>query len=280
MIVILLIIFIITLYVLSKKYENFEVDSVIERGKKVCNQTKYNPWSITVPDNDEITKIINTILQKINMDYNLNYHFSAFDSIVKEYDYDGHVNYLVDFFAIHLDPSNLNNDVNRRFILNVTKLDENSISVNKLTVGNAKKYDINTPTDMTPSPDELIISPTIFKYTGNIVGFFNPTTEYETPKYNKMQQTDYNKSILPTELENCKVKVFPCRKQTKWWDINGVNKIEADTKLCKGVNSATTARYNVGEYYRGNTLPRSDSYNWLFSGVRGTLSQSFPTPSP
>lgn len=278
MIIILLLIFIIALYFLSKKYEKFEVDSIIEKGKKVCHQSVNNPWSLTVPDNDEITKIINTVLQRINLDHNLNYHFSAFDSIVKEFDYEGHTNYLVDFFAIHLDPSKLNNDVNRRFILNVTKLDEHNISVNKLTVGNANKYDINTPNDTTPSPDQLIISPTIFNYTGNIVGFFNPAIEYETPKYNKTQQTDYNKSILPAEIE--KVKVFPCRKQTKWWDTNGVNKIEPDTKTCKGVNSATTNRYNVGEYYRGNTDPLSKTFNWLFSGIRGTLSKSFPTPSP
>lgn len=284
---ILIVILIVVLYIyLSKKYEKFEMNSIIERGKKVCGQGKYTPWSLTIPDNDEITKIINTVLQKINLDYNLNYHFSTFDSIVKEYDYDGKVRYLVDFFSIHLDPTKLNNDVNRRFILDVTKIDDKTISVNKLTVGNAKKYGVGITGDSDdpniPSPDELIISPTLFRYTGNVVGLFNPVVEYETPKYAKVQQTDYNKSILPLELEKEKqlVKVFPCRRHKKWWDTNGVHKIEPDTKTCKGVNSATTPRYNVGEYYVGNLAHDRTKYNWLFDKTRGFVSSTFPTPSP
>ena len=55
---------------------------------------------------------------------------------------------------------------------------------------------------------------------------------------------------------------FPCRKQSKFWDSNGINKIEEDSDSCFGVNSSDTERINV---LNGNLLDKNKTnYRWMF----------------
>ena len=122
---------------MNQTKEYFETMSRIARGQKVCQSYSYKPWTLTFPDADEVIGIVKTVLKYINQQLDMNYSLGKFDNVTKEYDYEGNTRYLVDFFSYHIDPQQ-RNDINRRFILDVTKKPNNTIRVNLLTVGNAK----------------------------------------------------------------------------------------------------------------------------------------------
>lgn len=284
---ILSVIFIVIIVgLLAKMYqsnEHFETLSRLERGKKVCKSNSYNPWTMSVPDEDDIKNIINTVLQYINQKVNMNYHLDKIDNLTKEYDYEGNTRYLIDFFTFHLDPTK-KNDLNRRFILDITKKQNKILKINMITVGNAKKYKHPNELSLPELEDnELILKDTNLINTHNIVGKVNPILDYGIDvsdidiKHLSGVKHNYQSWILPKEASQ-KTEIYPCRKQHKWWDINGVHYTDNPTKMCKGLDTSITERPVIAEFEPGhiNLLSDKNIYTWLFDKARGRQSSTEP----
>ena len=55
---------------------------------------------------------------------------------------------------------------------------------------------------------------------------------------------------------------FPCKKQTNFWDNNGINKVEEDSQSCFGVNATNRDRVNI---LNGNIFNKNKTdYRWMF----------------
>jgi hypothetical protein len=277
---------IVSMLKIQNNKETFDVMSMLERGKKICQSHKYNPWTLTFPDADEVKNIANTVLQHINKKLDMNYHLGQFDHVTKEYDLNGNTRYLIDFFSHHLDPNKIN-DINRRFIFDVTKMhNSNKIKINLMTVGNAKR--IKHPfEDKLPEleDNELILKDTNYQNLNYVVGQSIPILDYSIINQSELNnfitgaKKDFQSWILPNGAGAIKsALVFPCRKQHKWWDSNGVHFTDVLSKSCYGINSATVVRTPVAklEAGHGKILSDKNEYSWLFDKVRGSLSSTTP----
>lgn len=284
--VILLLIIVGLMTKMSQNQENFETISRLERGRKICDSQSFKPWSLTFPDDTEVKNIVNTVLQHINQKLDMNYHLGNLDHVTKETDFEGNTRYLIDFFSIHLDPEKVN-DANRRFILDVTKKGK-KIKVNLLTVGNAKKYkhphEMNLPS---LEDNELILKDTNYNNVYHIMGQVYPNLDYgeSQTKVDIKHLSDvkhkYQRWILPKEATKCRT-TFPCRKQQKWWDINGVHDTDKKSKSCNGINTATVPRPITAEFQasHGKLLSEPNDYTWLFDKARGSQSSTSPLSGP
>lgn len=278
--VILIVIIVGLLAKMSQTNEHFETLSRLERGKKICKSQKFNPWTLGFPDEDEVKNILNTVLQYINKKLNMNYHLGKLDHVTKETDFEGNVRYLIDFFSYHLDPTQ-RNDINRRMILDVTKKMNNTLKINMLTVGNAKKYKHPTEIPEMEDNDELIIKDIALQDTHHVIGNINQILDYgidipENKKQGKSNQK-FQSWILPKGACS-KSEIFPCRKQHKWWDINGVHHTDKDNESCKGLDTSATPRSVTAEFEAGHGALLSDKpkHAWLFNKARGRQSSNEP----
>ncbi len=285
----LILIILVTLLKIQNTKETFDTLSVLNRGKKICQTHQYNPWTLSFPDADEVKNIANTVLQYINNKINMNYHLGQFDHVTKEYDLEGNTRYLMDFFSYHLDPEKIN-DINRRFIIDVTKLNNsNKIKINLMTIGNAKK--IKHPNqDKLPEleDNELILKDTNYQNLNYIVGQSIPILDYsiinetELGNFISDAKKNFQTWILPKNINSNQptniAMVFPCRKQHKWWDSNGVHFTDKLTETCHGINSATIKRNSIPKFEasHGKILSNPNSYTWLFDKVRGSISSTSP----
>lgn len=281
--VILIVIIVGLLAKMNQTQENFETLSRLERGKKICHSSSFTPWTLTFPDESEVKNILNTVLQYINKKLDMNYHLGKIDHVTKEFDFDQNTRYLVDFFSYHLDPSK-RNDINRRFILDVTKKSNNVLRVNLLTVGNAKKYGHPNEAMLPELEDnELIIKDTNMTGNHHIVGKVQPILDYGVNegvvdiKHVPNVKHNYQSWILPKGAEQ-KKEVYPCRKQHKWWDINGVHYTDNESNGCKGLDTAAEPRAIQAEFQAGHGKLLSDvnQYTWLFDKARGRQSSTEP----
>jgi len=284
--IILLLIVVGVMAKMSQNQEHFETLSRLERGKQICNSQSFKPWTLTFPDDVEVKNIVNTVLQYINKKLDMNYHLGKFDHVTKETDFDGNTRYLIDFFSYHLDPTK-KNDINRRFILDVTKKNT-KLNINMLTVGNAKKYkhpgEINLPS---LEDNELILKDTNYQNIYHIMGKTHPILDYGI--YNNETDTkhlsgvkhDYQSWILPKKAKTSN-NVFPCRKQHKWWNKDGVHNTDEKSNECIGVNTATVPRHETAEFYasHGKLLYEINDYSWLFDKARGMQSSEEPLSGP
>lgn len=287
--VILIVIIVGLLVKMNQTQEHFDILSRIERGKKVCKSYKFTPWTLTFPDEDEVKNILNTVLQHINNKLDMNYHLDKIDNVTKEYDFNKNTRYLIDFFSYHLDP-NKKNDINRRFILDVTKKPNNILKVNLLTLGNAKKYKHPNELSLPEHEDnELIIKDVNLQSIYHIIGNVNKTLDYglneSESKVDIKHIPDithkYQSWILPKGSEQ-KTEVYPCRKQHKWWDNNGVHYIDNKNKTCKGIDTSATPRPVIADFEAGHgkILADKNQYSWLFNKARGRQSSTEPADGP
>lgn len=285
--IILIVIIVGLLAKMSQTQEHFEIMSRIERGKKVCKSDKFTPWTLTFPDEDEVKRILNTVLQYINQKMDMNYHLGKIDNVTKEFDYQQNTRYLIDFFSYHLDPEK-RNDINRRFILDVTKKPDNVLRVNLLTIGNAKKYGHPNELLLPEMEDnELIIKDTNLSSNHHIIGKVNQTMDYGLNesvvdvRHIPDIEHHYQSWILPEGAEQ-KKEIYPCRKQHKWWDINGVHYTDNQNGLCQGLDTSATPRPVQPEFQAGHgkILADKNQYTWLFDKARGRQSSTEPLVGP
>jgi hypothetical protein len=283
--IILLLIVVGLLAKMQQTREHFEILSRLEKGKRICQSQSFKPWTLTFPDDIEVDNIVNTVLQYINKKLDMNYHLGKFDHVTKEYDFDGNTRYLIDFFSYHLDPSQ-KNDINRRFILDVTRKVDNNLTVNLLTVGNAKKYKHPRELELPSTEDnELILKDTNLQNIHHIIGRTNPPLDYGIytnnidSKHLSNVKHNYQSWILPQDaVDKQENKVFPCRRQYKWWDKDGVHKTDEKSESCIGLNTATVPRFVTAEFQatHGKLLSEPNDYTWLFSKSRGDQSSKDP----
>jgi hypothetical protein len=266
--------------------EYFETMSRLEKGKIICNSQNFKPWTLTFPDDIIIKEILTTILNFVNKKLKMNYHLGKIDHVTKETDFNGDTRYLIDFFCFHLDSSK-NNDINRRFIVDVTKKQNNSLKVNMMTVGNAKRYKHPHEMLLPENEDDLILKDTNLQSIHHIVGKINPILDYgiNTSKIDIRHLSginhNYQSWILPKD-DKSKTNVFPCRKQHKWWDDNGVHHTDSTTKKCLGLDTAVNIRPITPKFEASHAKLATDinSYTWLFDKARGRQSSTEPASGP
>jgi hypothetical protein len=287
--IISVILLVIVIGLLTRMYqtkEYFETMSRLEKGKKICNSQNFKPWTLTFPDDIIVREILTTILSYLNKKLDVNYHLGKIDHVTKETDFDGNTRYLIDFFCFQLD-STKKNDINRRFIVDVTKKINNSLKVNMITVGNAKKYKHPHEMLLPENEDELILKDTNVQSIHHIVGKINPILDYgiNPSKIDLRHLSDikhnYQSWILPKN-SHLKTDVFPCRKQHKWWDINGVHHTDNASQKCIGLDTAANNRPIIPEFEAGHArlITDKNSYTWLFDKARGRQSSTEPASGP
>ena len=240
------------------------------------NKIKETPHKVlSINKREDLLKIINIILRKINYDLKLNFHMVNFDhitSVKKENNIDRNI---IDIF-IH----EVHNSYNRRIILDIN-IDNNKriFEVNNITISNARKEKENT----LPSNslfDQKIISNENLKKSENILGKNDTTLEFNLLDYEPKQfkSKNFTRWILPKEYINHlnkipknSQKVWPCRKEEHEWDENGVSITEDLNNIedCYGNNSSYTETRLIPKFLPNiKNINHNSDYNWLFGSFK------------
>ena len=237
-------------------------------------------WTLNDPERDQIVKILNMIIKKLNRENNSKLYLSGIDQVSSEKQGDGSVRYVVDFF-VH----NLNSKTTKRIIV-VFIIHNNIVKVVTINYSNAMKYDEKSFSDY--EHKNLILTDdnvgcSLNSTNHHIMGANEGSLEYSKFKSAGKKKvptpTDFNKWILPKGTQTCSldaVNNFPCRRQSKCWNSDGVHFTECESCDCFGIKSH--GKQLESRPYENPTVNKLETEfadnHWLFDLSKGI--SSFP----
>ena len=248
-VLILLVVLIFGLTCLYKIQENFE---------NVYTTT-------TLPSDNYIVNMIDSVLNDINNKYNTNYITGDIERVNKR---------------------NLNNKTNYNIIVFIyetqkyktLKLEINLDvdSSNNITINLIKEINVSNLMDRSKLTDSFtkIYKTELDKYYGN-----NSTNlEYSNIEFNETKNKNLNRNKWIKHDNNEKLKSlgfkqFPCRNMKHTWDDKGIMNSEPKTEQCNGIYSGTVEQH-LQPYFNPTIFIRNeDSYKWLFDVASDSASR-------
>lgn len=238
-------------------------------------------WTLKENEKDKIENILKSILIEINKKINTNLHYLYIDQVTKEKKYNNNNRYVVDFF-VH----ELGNQTTKRIIV-VFNINENNKDVNIETLNLSNAITSPEKIFMELPGDRLILKDSNIGHRlgstdYNVMGLNKSKIEFsildEKEKVPKQvpntNPSEFQKWILPLGIhesgDNATLN-FPCRKQFKCWDVDGIHINENETKTCKGLkNSSQVLPKRPYDNPTVNKMETIDNdYYWLFDLSRG-----------
>jgi hypothetical protein len=241
-----------------------------------------NPlWTLEESEKDKVENILKSILVEINKKVKSKLHYLYIDQVTKEKKSENNYKYIVDFFVHEL------KDQTTKRIMIIFNVDENTkdVSIETLNLSNAiispEKVFMELPGDRLILKDSNI-GHRLGSTDYNVMGINNSNIEFSIldnkDKLSKQvpheNPSEFQKWILPMSIhetgENCMLN-YPCRKQFKCWDVDGIHINEEETSTCKGLNNSN--RILPKRPYENPTVNRMETidndYYWLFDLSRG-----------
>ena len=237
-------------------------------------------WTLPDSQREKLLKILNLIINRINSENKSKLFLSGIDQVSAEKQGDGSLRYVVDFF-VH----NLDNKTTKRIIL-VFVLMNNNVKIETINYSNAIKHPDKVfsdfvHTNLILTDDNLGCS--LNSTNHHVMGANEGSLEYSkfNPAGKKMvpTPTDFNKWILPKGIQTCSMDAennFPCRRQSKCWNSDGIHFTECESCNCFGIKSHGHQIHK--RPYENPTVNRLETEfgenHWLFDLSKGI--SSFP----
>lgn len=210
----------------------------------------------TLPSNNYLSDLVDTILLNLNNTHNVNYIQGDIERVTNKKIEHG------DNFSIIVFVYETKHKKTLKINLNVNVDKKNRVTLNNINL-------VNSPEVMDRSNltgrDEKVYKTNLEKYYG-----VNQTKlEYDNADIveTKNKQLNRNKWIIqdePTNLSSLGFKQFPCREMEHTWDNKGIMNIENQNKDCKGIYSGTKKQH-LQPYFNPTIFVRNeDSYSWMF----------------
>lgn len=188
--------------------------------------------------------------------------------------------YILDLF-VH----EVSYKITRRLLFDFLVKADKSIVILALNVSNAFKYDDDagrSQMGLDPMPELILKDFNLgndYHIEGNELsslpyGLFSGSVVKDKPIADRFRNW-----ILPMGIHINETATFPCRRQGKWWDENGIQYTEADTKNCNGINNSPIRQLMYPEFNPTVNMSLTDvgdgNNSWQFKKSRGMLSDSF-----
>lgn len=239
------------------------------------------PWTLDETESHKVENILKNILLDINNKINSKLYFLYIDQVTKESKCNNNYRYVVDFF-VH----ELSNQTTKR-IMAVFNVDENSKDVTVETINLSNALTSPDKVFMDLPGDRLILKDSNMGHRlgstdYNVMGINKSNIEFSIledkdrllKRVPNENPNEFQKWILPMGTQNQEQNQmlnYPCRKQFKWWDVDGIHLNEAETETCKGLNNSN--RVLPKRPYDNPTVNRMETidngYYWLFDLSRG-----------
>ena len=270
------VILILVYFQLSQKYKEgfdfgFGSGMIQPNGIKTTGgltNNSMNPWVIDQPTKLVITDIIRKILNMINEQTGMSYHFTAYEQLKADKCGDCKMRYTADFFTHEM----RNLFTRRMLIIFVVDFNTKSVDVEYVNLSNAFKMPSKDFMDY-PTSELILQDENVKKYGFHIMGINKSTIDFsilkESPLKNVPTPTEFQNWILPMGIASAYSNpqtMFPSRRQSNCWDTHGVNYIEPQTGLLMGVKNSPMSRYPYPFF--NPTVNRQKEwgteYKWLF----------------
>jgi len=315
-ITLILLLCIIIFYLLfQRKMEQFDNYYYLKKNKDNMNTTTMSifdgindgsltPQTISNKTNLELQNILGSILNNINTKTNMRYFLRKIDRVnieplkkgiigcenlnVSSGEFIIGARYTVDFFA-----HELKNQHTRRFIIVFIVNNNLEVKVEHMNLSNALTFKEKDFMDY--SSDTLILTDdTLGKNKYHISGIndgsidyslFNSDTESHLNSKKRVSAMEMGQMLMPVmvsdinenNIEKHASLLYPNRKQSKWWDKNGVFYTEChNSKIPKiGINHGYGTRppqiYDNPTVVRGVMNSHTDKNHYLFKASRGNF---------
>jgi len=273
-------ILLITIIILNKNANNKGFNegfsSLQNNGfKTFANLTNHsdNPWTIDKPTKLIITDIIRKILNNINEQTNMSYHFVDYDQLKQDIISKNETRFTADIF-VH----EMKNLFTRRILLVfIVNFATKQVQVEHVNLSNAFKNPEKAFMDY-PAPALLLQDDNLLQNEYQIMGRNNSKLDFSILKDNdilKMPKDvptppEFQKWILPMGIASAYQNpqaMFPSRRQSNCWDNNGINYIEPQTALQMGVKNSPLTKYPYPYFNPTTNMQKTiydTEYKWMF----------------
>jgi hypothetical protein len=240
------------------------------------------PWTIEKNTKIVITDILKKILNIINKQTGMSYYFNGYDQLSQEELCPMRTRYTADFFVHEL----RNLHTRRLIVIFVVNFGTKQVDVEYTNLSNAFKSPTKDFMGVPMGEPSLILTDdNLLKNANsqyNIYGLNSSKIDFSILKDDEgkiqtinIPDGEFQRWILPLGIHSAGQNpqaLFPSRRQSKYWDTNGANYIEAQTNLKQGVNNTSMIRFP--QIYDNPTVNRqkdwNSDYKWLNDLVDNT----------
>lgn len=237
-------------------------------------------WTLQDVEKERIENILRKILDEINSKYNKKLHYLYTDKVTTDKNVTNDPNdikYIIDFF-VH----DLSNQTTKRFMIVMIVNDTyKNVNIETLNLSNAiklpEKQFMELPADKLILTDNNIGS-RLGSSEYHIMGLNKSNLEFSILKNSTSKKVpsppEFQHWILPEGIQTCQKDAmlnYPCRKQFKCWDIDGIHYTEDEYVNCKGLKNNNhkipKVPYDNPTVNEMKTI--DNDYYWLFDLSRG-----------
>ena len=233
------------------------------------NSNSDAPWTIEKSTKIVITDILRKIINEINKKTGMSYIFTAYDQLGQKVLCPRRTLFTADIFLHEM----RNLETRRMIIKFVVNFATKQVDVEYINLSNAFKLPEKQFMNYT-APELILQDDNLLKNEYHIMGLNNSKIDFsilrdDEGKPRKIPTpSEFNKWILPMGIDFAAQNpqaLFPSRRQSRCWNSDGVNYVEAQSMQKMGINNSPTIK--MPYIYDNPTVNRQKEWNTDYKGM-------------
>jgi len=233
------------------------------------NSNSDAPWTIEKSTKLVITDILRKIINEINKKTGMSYVFTAYDQLGQKVLCPRRTLFTADIFLHEM----RNLETRRMIIKFVVNFANKQVDVEYINLSNAFKLPEKQFMNYT-APELILQDDNLLKNEYHIMGLNNSKIDFsilrdDEGKPRKIPTpSEFNKWILPMGIDFAAQNpqaLFPSRRQSRCWNSDGVNYVEAQSMHKMGINNSPTIK--MPYIYDNPTVNRQKEWNTDYKGM-------------
>ena len=233
------------------------------------NSNSDAPWTIEKSTKIVITDILRKIINEINKKTGMSYIFTAYDQLGQKVLCPRRTLFTADIFLHEM----RNLETRRMIIKFVVNFATKQVDVEYINLSNAFKLPEKQFMNYT-APELILQDDNLLKNEYHIMGLNNSKIDFsilrdDEGKPRKIPTpSEFNKWILPMGIDFAAQNpqaLFPSRRQSRCWNSDGVNYVEAQSMHKMGINNSPTIK--MPYIYDNPTVNRQKEWNTDYKGM-------------
>ena len=233
------------------------------------NSNSDTPWTIEKSTKLVVTDILRKIINEINKKTGMSYIFTAYDQLGQKVLCPKRTLFTADIFLHEM----RNLETRRMIIKFVVNFATKQVDVEYINLSNAFKLPEKQFMNYT-APELILQDDNLLKNEYHIMGLNKSKIDFSILRDDegKPRQiptpSEFNKWILPMGIDSAAQNpqsLFPSRRQSRCWNSDGVNYIEAQNVQKMGVNNSPSIK--MPYIYDNPTINRQKEWNTEYKGM-------------
>ena len=233
------------------------------------NSNSDTPWTIEKATKLVVTDIIRKIINEINKKTGMSYVFTAYDQLSQKVLCPKRTLFTADLFLHEM----RNLETRRMIIKFVVKFATKQVDVEYINLSNAFKLPEKQFMDYA-APELILTDDNLLKNEYHIMGLNKSKIDFSILKDDEGKSRkiptpcEFNKWILPMGIDQAGQNpqaLFPSRRQSRCWNSNGVNYVQAQTDIKMGINNSPMLK--LPQIYDNPTTNRQKEWNSQYKGM-------------